>query len=171
MSTEINLQYAIKKILQDDVFKKLSLFEPDEMNVYVQDIPLLTEYEKEAGYEYEYDENAEDNEIDKYLPCCIVKLRGAEIKNASAPQITTVEIIVIIKDWSKDMSGNETLMICLNRIRNHFFANAGIQGKFRLEYPVKLVVNEDAAIPYFIGSITTKWSTPIQTYEDPLGFL
>ena len=166
--TEISLQEAIKKALEKDVIPNISIFKTGEMQVHLQDIPLSTEYEKLPEYE---DDDDFDSEIDRYLPCFIVKLRGAEKKSASDVQVTTVETIVIIKDWSKDMSGYKTLMICLNRLRDYFYANAGIDGKFRLMYPVKFVVNEEAAIPYFIGSITTSWATETMGYNDTYGFL
>ncbi len=168
MITELDLQEEIKKVLEDDVFANLSLFKAGEMQIHIQDIPLSTEYEKPAEYE---DDGSEADEDDKYFPCCIVKLRGAEEKSPSEPQILTVEIIVVIKDWSRDMSGYKTLLVCLQRIRDCFLRHAGIKGKFRLLYPVKIVINEEAAIPYFIGSVTTNWATEVMAYNDPLNFL
>ena len=160
-NTELDLQQSIKDVLENEIVSHLSVFKQGEMKVYLQDIPIDTQYE-------------EDDE--KYFPCCIVKLRGGKIEDASDPQTTTIEVVVIIKSWETDMSGYKNLMLVLNRIRDYFLAHMGIEGRYRLAppsntNPVKWVVNEEAAIPYFVGSITTKWITAVMNYTDPLGLL
>lgn len=149
--TEIDLQLDIQKVLTDEIFPKLTIFQPGEMQVFLQDIPLSTDFE---------------DEDDKYFPCCIVRLRGGKINTASEPQITTIEIIVCIKDWSDDMTGYQSLMVTLQRIRDYFSAAAGIREKHRLVYPIEFNINEEAATPYFIGNVVTKWQTDVMEYKD-----
>lgn len=155
--TELNLQTEIQHILQDKIFPNISIFEPGEMRIFLQDIPLTTDFE--------------DDNDEKYFPCCIVKLKNGEIKTANDPQITTVEIIVCIKDMSKDMTGYQSLMIILQRIRNHFTSEVGIYGKHRMTYPISWSISEDFTSPYFVGNIVTKWVTDISPYKDPNDFL
>ncbi len=156
--TELQLQAAIQKVLKQEILPEISIFQPGEMNVFLQDLPLSTEFEDE-------------DEQDKHFPCCIVKIQGAEIKTASDAQITTVETIVCIRDSSEDMSGYQTLLVCLQRIRDYFTAHVGIEGKYRMIYPIEWAINDEAPAPYFIGGITTKWVTDIMPYRDPKNFL
>ncbi|MGN0108145.1 MAG: hypothetical protein ACI4A5_10685 [Hominilimicola sp.] len=142
-------------MLLDEVFKDMLIFENQKMKVFEYDFPLL------------YDFDTDDNEInDQIFPCCIIRTRGGEIKNASDPQLTTLEIMVIITDKSEDMSGHKNLLITINRIRDNLLANGGIRGKFRLVYPVKWGTNEDNKTPYFVGNIITVWQTETQSFND-----
>ena len=174
MHTEIDLQLAIKSALERDIIPEISLWKPGRMKVYLQDIPITHEDAEAARaglLPFTAHTEHEHDIYDKYLPCFIVKLRGAEEKTAGAPQVTTVEIVVVVKDWSEDMSGYQSLMVCIQRVRDYFLANAGIRNKFRMSYPVKWVVNEEAAVPYFIGSITTKWDLEVMPYNDTINYL
>lgn len=156
--TEFDLQKEIKRILLDEVFKDMLIFENQKMNVFEYDLPLSSDFE-------------EDEDTDLFFPCCIIKTRGGEIKSASEPQLTTVEILVGIKDKAGDMSGHKNLMITINRIRDYFLANGGIRGKFRLVYPIKWSTNEDNTAPYFIGNVVTVWQTETQSFNDIEKFL
>lgn len=156
--TELHLQTAIKDVLKRDVLPKISIFQPGEMKVFLQDLPLSTEFEDE-------------DEQDECFPCCIVKMQGGKIPTASEPQTTSIEILVCIRDSAEDMSGYQTLIVCLQRIRDYFTAHVGIEGKHRLIYPIEWAINDEAAAPYFIGSITTRWVTDIMPYRDPKNFL
>lgn len=158
--TEIHLQETIKEVLQKEIFSKLTIFKPGEMQVFLQDIPLSTDFESENG-----------DDDDKYFPCCVVKLRGGEIKTASAPQLTTVEIIVGVKDWAKDLTGYQSLMIIIQRIRDYFTEHFGIEGKFRLVYPIQWNIDEEVSAPYFLGSVITVWQTDVMPFNDPNNFL
>ena len=157
--TEIDLQNEIKRVLKKNILPELSLFKPNEMKVFLQDIPISTEFEDD-----------DDNE-DKYFPCCIVRLLGGRIKTASEPQITTIEIVVGIKDFSKDMSGYQNTVICLDRIRDYFSENVGIHKKFRLVYPIETGINTEVAAPYYFGNIITNWQTDVKPYADIEKFL
>lgn len=154
--TELDLQREIKNVLETEIIPYISIFEPGELKVFLQDIPLSVDYE---------------DEDDKYFPCCIVKFTSGEIKNPSEPQYTTIEIIAAVKDWSEDMTGYQSLLIILQRIRDHFMNNIGICGKFRLCYPLKLNINDETSMPYFLGNIVSVWETDYMQYRDPLGFL
>lgn len=152
--TELDLQKEIKKILLDEVFKDMLIFENKEMKVFEYDLPLSSDFDDD------------DNDNEPFFPCCIVRTRGGEIKNANDPQLTTVEIIVAVKDASKDMSGHRDLIITINRIRDYFLANGGIRNKFRLMRPIKWGINEDNTIPYFVGNIITQWQIATQSFVD-----
>lgn len=158
--TEIDLQKEIKTMLLDEVFKDMLIFENQKMKVFEYDFPLL----------YNFDTDSE--EIDyQIFPCCIIRIRGGEIKNANDPQLTTLEIVVIVPDEAEDMSGHQNLLIAINRIRDYFLANGGIRGKFRLVYPIKWGTNEDNKTPYFVGNIITVWQTETQSFNDTEKFL
>lgn len=153
--TEIDLQKEIKKILLDEVFKDMLIFENQKMKVFEYDVPLTSDFDDE-----------DDDKDDLLFPCCIVRTRGGEIKTASDPQLTTVEILVIVKDKSKDMSGHQNLLITVNRIRDYFLANGGIREKFRLVYPIKWGINDDNTSPFFVGNVVTLWQTETQSFND-----
>ena len=58
--TEINLQNAIKDVLENKIFPQMAVFEDGEkMQVFLQDIPIPDEYEY-------------DSDMSKYFPCCII---------------------------------------------------------------------------------------------------
>lgn len=149
--TEIDLQIAIKDILEREIIPNISLFENEKVKCFLQDLPLSSEF---------------DNEDDKYFPCLIVAYRADEIKTASDAQETEIEIIVAIKDFSEDLTGYQKLLVVLQHIRDYFTANAGIDGKFRLLYPIKRSINEDTIPGYFVGHIVTKWVADIMPYKD-----
>lgn len=157
--TELNIQRDIKDVIENSILPNISLFEPGEVNIYLQDIPLSEDYE------------TEDDNDEKYFPCIIVKLRHGEVKTASDPQVTTIDIMVVIKDWSADMSGYQSLVIMLDRIRDHFLGECGIVGKARLQFPIELDVNENVAAPYFVGNVTTRWAVDVMPYRDHTNFL
>ena len=93
--------------------------------------------------------------VDKNVPCCIV-------------------IIIVIKDESEDMSGYQTLMAVINRIRDYFTANVGIPNKYRMKYPIKWGINDNAIAPYFVGNLITQWDIermPFQEIHDIASFL
>lgn len=157
--TELKIQEEIKEVLENSILPNISLFEKDEVKVYLQDIPLSADYD------------TDDEDDEKYFPCCIVKLCGGEVKTASDPQTTIIEIMVVIKDWSADMSGYQSLVIMLDRIRDHFLSECGIFGKARLQYPLKFNINENVAAPFFVGSVTTRWTVDVMPYRDYTRFL
>lgn len=156
--TELELQEAIKDILLNEVFSQLTIFTHGEMKVFLQDIPLSSDFE-----EYEEDE--------KYFPCCIVRLSTGEIQTANDPQLTTVEIIIYIKDWSKDMTGYRNLVITIDRIRDYFTANVGILGKFRMVFPLNWGLSDEVGMPFFAGKVITKWQTDRMPFADIQNFL
>lgn len=156
--TAFDLQTEIINALENDLFSNMAVIEPGEIKVFRQYIPLSTEFE-----------NEEDDE--KYYPCCIVKFGGGEIKTPDEPQITTIEIDVAIKDDSADMSGFETLVIILERIRDYFTGNVGIHKKARMLFPVEIYPNSEPTPPYFIGAIITKWANDYMPYKDIEKFL
>jgi hypothetical protein len=155
--TEIELQNAIKDVIESEILPNLTIFKGGGMKVFLHDIPLTTEFE--------------DDESDRYFPCCIVKTRAGEIENADDPQKTTVEIVIAIKDDSEDMTGHQSLLVVITRIRDYFLKNAGIMGKFRLSYPIKWGISDEVTTPYFVGNVLTIWDTDIMTYSDPNNFL
>lgn len=155
--TEIDLQKAIKERLTKEVFRDMLIFENQEIKAFEYDLPLSSDFD--------------DDDYEPYFPCCIVRVQSGNIKDASSPQLTTIEILVIVKDAATDMSGHKNLLITIQRIRDYFLANGGIQNKFRLAYPIKWWVNEDNTIPYFVGKVTTVWQTEIQRFNDTEKFL
>ena len=155
--TEIDLQKAIKETLVGEVFKDMMIFENQEMKVFEYDLPLSSDFD--------------DDDNEPFFPCCIVRVLNGDIKNASSPQLTTVEILIIVKDAAADMSGHKNLLITIQRIRDYFLANGGIRNKFRLVYPIKWGINDDNTIPYFVGRIVTVWQTEIQRFNDIEKFL
>lgn len=155
--TELKLQKDIERVLERDVLPKISIFQSGEVKVYSQDLPLSSEFE--------------DDEPDEHFPCCIVKINGGKIAAAPDPQTTTIEIIVCIHDDSKDMSGYQTLVVCLQRIRDYFTEHVGIEGKHRMVYPIEWAINDEVPAPYFIGNIITRWVTEIMPYRDPKNFI
>ena len=108
--TEIDLQKEIKKILLDEVFKDMLIFDNQEMQVFEYDVPLSSDFDND------------DDDSEPFFPCCIVRTRGGEINNASNPQLTTVEIIVCVKDMSEDMSGHK-----LTAYATIFLQTAGLE--------------------------------------------
>lgn len=154
--TELNIQTEIKDVIEKSVLPYISLFDEGEVKVFLQDIPLSQDYE---------------DEDDKYFPCVIVRLRRGEVKNASDPQETTIEIMVVIKDWAADMTGYQTLVITLDRIRDQLLSECGIVGKARLLFPLSLEIDENVTAPYFVGSIMTKWVVDVMPYQDHMKFL
>lgn len=154
---EIRLQNEIKRILENEILPDISIPELRSIKVYKHDIPLTTEFE--------------GDEEDTYFPCCIVKTCGGEIEKASDPQKTTVEIVIAIKDESENMSGHETLMIVIQRIRDYFLKHVGIRGEFRMRFPLKWNISDEFTTPYFIGNVVTVWELDAMRFDDPLGFL
>ena len=151
--TELDLQKEIKKVLINEVFRDMLIFEGQQMKVFEHDLPLSSDFD-------------DDDETDLFFPCCIVRACGGDIKSASEPQLTTVEIIVAVKDKALDMSGHKNLFITINRIRDYFLANGGIRGKHRLVYPVKWTINNENTFPYFVGHLITVWHTQTQRFND-----
>lgn len=143
--TEVDLQKEIRKIIVQELIPDMKIFEPNTFKGFLQDIPLDLGY----GDEIEI--------VDKNVPCCIVKINAGEINGASKPETVTVEIIIVIKDESEDMSGYQTLMVIINRIRDYFTANVGIQNKYRMKYPIKWGINDNTIAPYFVGNLITQW--------------
>lgn len=155
--TEIQLQEEIKKALLNDIIPEIKLFKPNEMKVYLHDVPLTYDYE-------------DDSETEKHFPCCVVRLKGGDILSHGQAQYTTIEILVIIKDTSTDVSGYQTVVITLNRIRDYLRANHGIHGKASFvcneKYPLKWSLIDDTLNPYFAGAITSTWQTETKSYAD-----
>lgn len=146
--TELRLQEALKEEIKS-VIDQLCLFGENEMKFYSQDLPLETTFEDEE---------------DKCFPCCIIKIKNGEINSLHTPQTVTAEIIICIKDISQDMSGYRDLMIIIDRIRDSLMSCAGLDGKFRIDYPIKWSINDEVASPYFIGSVITKWQTESNSF-------
>ena len=155
--TEVDLQKEIRKIIVQELIPDMKIFEPNTFKGFLQDIPL------DLGY------GDETEIVDKNVPCCIVKINSGEINGASKPETVTVEIIIVIKDESEDMSGYQTLMAVINRIRDYFTANVGI-----MKYPIKWGINDNAIAPYFVGNLITQWDIermPFQEIHDIASFL
>ena len=169
---EIDLQEEIIDVLKKEILPQISLWKPGEMKVHFQDLPLSEDYEENGEtQERPFAADPYEDIYDKYLPCCIVKMRSGTEKKPDEPQDTQIDIIVIVKDWSSDMSGYKSLMIVLRRMKDYFLANEGLRTRFRLIHPIKWVVDDDAAIPYFIGTLQTHWATYSMPYNDIEGFL
>nr|DAW23810.1 MAG TPA: tail completion protein [Caudoviricetes sp.] len=146
--TELQLQDAIEDVLKNEVFSALTIFEKDEMKFFTQEIPESAEFEDEE-------------EEEKYFPCCIIKLKGGEMEDYDDPQLTKVDIIIALKDWEADRSGYRKLVVIITRIRDYFLSVGGIKNQFRLMRPIKWDINDEVMSPYFIGSISTIWQTPV----------
>lgn len=155
--TGIKLINSIANVLKDDILANIKYL-PSVPKVFKHDIPLSSDYE----YEGDTEETAEE----KYFPCCIVRMANMKISDASKPQESTVEIVTVIKDWAEDMSGYETLIIVLERIRDYFIGHAGISEKYRLNYPVEIAINKETTTPYYMGSVILRWSAEYTDYID-----
>ena len=141
--TEVDLQKEIRKIIVQELIPDMKIFEPNTFKGFLQDIPL------DLGY------GDETEIVDKNVPCCIVKINAGEI----------------IKDESEDMSGYQTLMVVINRIRDYFTANVGIQNKYRMKYPIKWGINDNTIAPYFVGNLITQWDIERMPFHDIARFL
>ena len=75
------------------------------------------------------------------------------------------------QDESEDMSGYQTLMVVINRIRDYFTANVGIQNKYRMKYPIKWGINDNTIAPYFVGNLITQWDIERMPFHDIARFL
>ena len=157
--TEIDLQKEIRKIIVQELIPDMKIFEPNTFKGFLQDIPINFGYGDETEI------------VDENVPCCIIKINTGEIKGASEPETVTVEIIIVIKDDCEDMSGYQTLMAVINRIRDYFTANAGIKNKYRIKYPIKWGINDDAITPYFVGNLVTQWDIEYMPFHDIERFL
>lgn len=156
--SELDLQDKIKDLLENRLIPELPFAGAEKIKVYKQDLPLSFDYE-------------DDDEDDKYFPCCIIKFKNGEIKTASDPQITIIEIIVCIKDFKDDMSGYRKTVQVLTAIRDYLISNVGIRKKYRMIYPIKIDMNDEVAAPYFMGNVTTLWQTDVKSYVDYEKFL
>ena len=148
--TEVDLQKEIRKIIVQELIPDMKIFEPNTFKGFLQDIPL------DLGY-------GDETEI--------VDKNAGEINGASKPETVTVEIIIVIKDESEDMSGYQTLMVVINRIRDYFTANVGIQNKYRMKYPIKWGINDNTIAPYFVGNLITQWDIERMPFHDIARFL
>lgn len=160
-TTELQLLKEVAGLLRDEILPKIDLL-PD-MKVYLHDLPLSADYEEEAARDEE-----DDN---KYFPCCIVRLSHGKIETFSSPQTVTVEMIVIVKDWSEEMEGYQNIMIVIDRIRDELIAQHGIRGRFRLAMPMEWALDTSSTTPWFVGSIRTTWETDYMRYRDVDRFL
>lgn len=157
--TEVDLQKEIRKVIVQELVPDMKIFEPNTFQGFLQDIPL------DFGY------GDETEIVDKNVPCCIVKINNGEIAGTALPETVTIEIIIVIKDECEDMSGYQTLMAVINRIRDYFVANVGILNKYRMKYPIKWGINDNAAAPYFVGNLITQWDIEHMPFHDIDRFL
>lgn len=172
--TEIQLQTAIKKVIEKEIIPELPAFKQGKMKVFLQSIPWTPAFERSNEVIYD-DARHDDYGIDKYLPCCEVKLLGGETKPDVEGQTVTVGITVNVKDTSDDisnMSGYQDVMIVIDRIRNYFTANMGIRTNYRMDtQDIEWGIDETVSPPYYVGAIITKWRLSTPPYNDVERFL
>ncbi len=154
--TTIQLQEALKQEIEDKVLKTINLFNDTDIKVFVQDLPLSSDFEFEGLPDAE-----------KYFPCVIIKIVGGEIAKCGMPQETRIEIFVVCKDWNNDMSGYKNVLIIMDRIRDYLISEGGIHGKARIKYPLTMqMIEDDFPVPYFEGALSTVWTIETITYND-----
>lgn len=52
-----------------------------------------------------------------------------------------------------------------------FYANVGIQNKYRMKYPIKWGINDNTIAPYFVGNLITQWDIERMPFHDIARFL
>ena len=154
--TTLQLQEALKEVIENEVLNSLNLFGDKKVKVFLQDVPLSKDYEYEGL-----------PDTDKYFPCVVIKAVNGEVKRAAAPQETRINIYAVSKDESDDMAGYKDIVIILDKIRDYLISGAGIHDKARLLYPLTMaMVDDDFPYPYFEGALSTLWEIDVMSYKD-----
>lgn len=154
--TTLQLQEALKEVIENEVLNSLNLFGDKKVKVFLQDVPLSKDYEYEGL-----------PDTDKYFPCVVIKAVNGEVKRAAGPQETRINIYAVSKDESDDMAGYKDIVIILDKIRDYLISGAGIHDKARLLYPLTMaMVDDDFPYPYFEGALSTLWEIDVMSYKD-----
>ena len=125
---------------------------PRPVNVYTQNLPLK--------------EGKDDESIYPFVCVCY---DSSEIGSAhDGKELTDICFFMGIIDREKDKQGYRDILQMIERIKQHFFRKGIIRNAFRLEYPVKSMLQQEDTYPYFIGGIEAKCELFIVTEEDEL---
>jgi len=120
------------------------------LNIYTQNLPLK-----------------EEKNDEKLYPYVCVCYESSDIENAhEGKELADIYFVVGIIDKEKDNQGFRDVLQILERLKQHFFRKGIIKGAFRLEYPVKTMLQDEDTYPYFMGGIQAKCELFIITEED-----
>lgn len=104
----------------------------------------------------------------KSIPYLSVAIGRGTQDDADSPENVTVTLTFGIFNDDKDNNGHITILNMIETIRQRFFKDRLLAGKYYLVLPFDWQLNDEEAWPYFFGGIETHWNIPPILPEDPL---
>lgn len=120
------------------------------INIYTQNLPLK-----------------EGKEDEKQYPYVCICFDEAEIESSDTDKKTVnVYFVIGIIDRAKDKQGFRDVLQIEELIAQHIFRKGIIAEAFRLEFPLRNLLQSEDTYPYFMGGIESRWEMPIIREEE-----
>lgn len=143
----------VKRILKDIVTINAAGERVNGVNVYQQQLPVITSDE-------------EDDSI--FLPYALIRLYGGKTEDDDAPWIVTADIHFGVYDADQSNQGHQHIMVMCQRVIDRYAAEPLLAKKYRAEPDIEWAVQDDDTYPYYFGGVRIKFSVPKIGRREPV---
>lgn len=126
-----------------------------EIQIYAQDTPVR-----------EADDEAEDTEAPPE-PYVVVCIRGGKTADDEAAQIIEVVLVACVYDPDTERKGFRDALHMINKIYQHYSANAVIGNRWEVLYPIEWTTQEEDTHPYYFAGMSLQIQAPAVHKEVP----
>lgn len=106
--------------------------------------------------------------IEDIIPYIIVRINGGKVETVHDPHLVNVTFLAGAFDEDENNKGFDAVEEIIHEIALHFTQNPLFgEGRFRFDYPINWVNQDEESYPYFFGALTCDFQImpPIYTKE------
>ena len=139
------LAEEIEVILKDIITKDADGEKHVGVSVYRQYLPKVTE---------------DDEDVTRYFPYAIVRLRDATTPDDYECWIVDTDIILGVHDDDPDMGGNDNIAIMIERIVMRFSQEARLAPCYTCDRKMDWAMQDEDTYPYYFGGVNLRFYIP-----------
>ena len=139
------LKKAVEKLLKDVRTKNVAGEEVSGVNVYEQQLPIIT---------------SDDEDESTFFPYAIVRLYDGHTPDDNTPWLVNVDILLGVHETDKSGMGYKHVMIMCQRIIDEFAAEPLLSHMYRASQDMEWALQDEDTYPYYFGGVRLKFYIP-----------
>lgn len=148
-----DLAEDLKKVLKDIVTVNVVGQRVSGVNVYKQQLPVITSDEEDDS---------------QFLPYAIVRLSDGKTEEDDSPWIVTADVLFGVYDSEKSNKGHQHVMVMCQRLIDRYAAEPLLARKYRAEPDMEWALQDEDTYPYFFGGVRIKFNIPKIGRREPI---
>lgn len=138
------LMEEVKEILKDIITEDVSGERVDGVNVFAQQLPIIT---------------ADEEDETQSVPYAVIKILDGSTVDGE-PWAVTVGIYFSVHDADDRNQGHRHVMVMIQRVIDRFASEPLLDGRYWAQPEMEWAIDSEDSYPFFFGGVCIKFGVP-----------